>query len=554
MVKFTVTPTAFGWRVQLGQFGLEASTFGRRAKRYEADITIYRDAAVIYRDRIDLSDAKARAGFVKTVRDRAAVDGTVSPEDLERALLALGEAERRAPGAAPGSDVGLPEHLTDLGNARRLIQDHGRDLHYCPELGGWLVWDGTRWKRDATAEVMRRAKATVERMYHEEVPRLADEKERVAMAKWAIQSEADRRLVAMLHLAESEPGVPVTPNELDRDPWALNVLNGTLDLRTGALRPHRREDLVTKLIPVTYDQTAECPLWKRCLERVLPDSEVRGFVKKAVGYALTGDTREQILVIPYGTGANGKTTIFRTLTHLLADYACHTPSDTLLVRRDRVLNDLARLRGMRLVVAIEAEGGRRLAEALVKQMTGEDPLTARFLYREFFDFEPTFKLFLVVNHKPEIRGTDHAIWRRIRLVPFTVTIPDDEQDKMLREKLAAESSAILRWAVEGCLLWQQEGLVAPSEVTQATAEYREAMDTLGMFLSECCVVDPAGEEKAKILYERYVSWCHQAGEKKPVSRKKFGMLLEERRFQHRKDGDVFWRGLRLIPGWVRNGG
>jgi len=489
-------------------------------------------------------------------------------QDIRQIVMDLAQKERQKRASGDGgakaehsgeTDHGKEAHLTDLGNARRLVRQHGHDLHYCPELGGWLVWAGARWEKDATAKVMRLAKETVSHMYHQEAEGLVAEK-KLAMAKWAIQSEADRRLVAMLHLTESEPMIPAVANDFDRDTWGLNVLNGTVNLRTGQLRPHRREDLITKVAPVIYDEAAECPLWEDFLDRVLPKPELRRFLQKALGYALTGDVREQVLIILWGTGANGKTTLVRTLMGLLGDYACQTSSDTLLVRRgDHVRNDVARLRGARLVAALEVEGGgRRLAEALVKQLTGEDRLTARFLYHEFFEFDPTFKLFLAVNHKPEIRGTDHAIWRRVRLIPFTVTIPDDEQDKTLREKLSQERSGILNWAIRGCRLWQEEGLAAPEEVKKATASYREEMDIFGRFLSERCAADPKGEETAKVLYQAYLSWAYEAGEKKPVSKTKFGILLGERGFvrAEKSDGTRVWKGLSLErvepkePDWV----
>jgi putative DNA primase/helicase len=354
----------------------------------------------------------------------------------------------------------------------------------------------------------------------------------------------------MVKLAESEPGIPVTPAQLDADPWVLNVLNGVLDLCTGKLREHRRDDLLTKLAPVAYDAAAVCPTWEAFLSRVLAgDVELIRFAQKALGYSLTGSTQEQCLFMLYGTGANGKSTFIQTISVLLGDYAQQTPTETLLVKTGgTVNNDVARLQGARWVAAVEAEHGKRLAEVQVKQVTGGDTITARFLYGEYFEYQPAFKLWLAVNHKPVVQGTDHAIWRRIRLLPFAVTIPDAEQDKRLTEKLRAELPGILRWAVEGCLAWLQEGLEPPSVVKRATGDYRAEMDVITAFLQDCCVVEPQREVSTSELYKEYVDWCTQMGES-AISKKALSAVLKERGCtQGRRSSERLWCGIALRGG------
>jgi len=436
------------------------------------------------------------------------------------------------------------ESLTDLENARRFAEAHGKDLRYVSKSHRWIVWDGKRWRPDDTGEVQRRAKATVRALYGVACG-ISDPDKRAKARKYALAAQHAGRIAGMIELARSEPTIPVTPEALDTDPWLLNVENGTFDLRAGQLREHRREDLITKIAPVQYDPAAKCPTWEAFLRRVMADDAgLIRYMQKAVGYALTGDVREQCLFIAHGTGANGKTTTFTTVAAVIGGYAAHTPTETLLVKRsDTIPNDVARLHGMRFVTAAEAECHRRLAEALVKQMTGGDKMAARFLHGEWFEFTPTFKLFLAVNHKPIVQGTDHAIWRRIRLIPFTVTIPESEQDKTLPEKLRAESAGILRWAVEGCLLWQREGLEPPRAVTEATADYRDEMDTVGAFIDECCVRDPKAETPTPRLYDAYSLWC-AANEEKAMSKADFGARLAEKEFTPgRTKTKRFWRGL-----------
>jgi putative DNA primase/helicase len=422
---------------------------------------------------------------------------------------------------------------TDLGNAKRLIYRHGDDLRYCYAYGCWFVWDGRRWRTDETGEIERRSKETVLSIYQEAIESTEDQ--RIALNKHATVSESRNKIVAMIASAQSEPGIAVTPKQLDGDIWKLNCLNGVVDLKTGRLLPHSREELNTKLVQVIYDPNADCPTWKGFLNRIMQDEagnvkvELIHFLQKSIGYALAGDITEQCMFFLYGGGKNGKSTFINTVKDLLGDYGMQSSTETFMVKQSGsgIPNDLARLKGARLVSATESEEGRRLAESLVKQLTGGEPIAARFLHKEYFEFVPTFKIFFVSNHKPQIKGTDRGIWRRIRLIPFSTTIRDDEDDKSLPDKLKSELPGILKWAVEGCLMWQREKLGAPKEVVDATAAYREEMDTMAHFLEDCCVIDSAAKVSTKDLYNSYKNWAEENGEH-PLAKNKFIGRLKER--------------------------
>ncbi len=450
--------------------------------------------------------------------------------------------------AAPQDGMKHPgRDLTDLGNARRLMRHHGQDLRYAGHVGTWLIWDGGRWQVDETDEVERRAKRVIDDLYHE-VPGLPD-RERADLLAHAKASQRGPALREMVRLARSEPGVRIRPDELDADPWVLNVANGTVDLQIGTLRPHRREDLLTKLTPVVYDPHAVCPRWLAFLDRVLGGKpELIAFIQRFVGYTLTGLTREQALLLLHGRGANGKSTFLEVLLRLLGDYGVPSDFATFLTHQhDRVRNDIAALKGARMVTAVEAEEGRRLNESLIKQVTGGDTISARYLHQEFFSFQPAFKLFLATNHLPVITGTDTGIWRRVLLLPFAVTIPDHEQDKDLKAKLLGELPGILSWAVQGCLEWQGMGLAVPSEVRAATQSYRTDMDHVGRFLAECCRSTQGGKVAARALYERYRMWCEQEGEV-PLTQPKLGQRLGDRGFTSSRTASTrSWNNLALEP-------
>jgi len=434
--------------------------------------------------------------------------------------------------------------LTDLGNSERLVERHGRDLGYVHPWGRFLVYDGTRWRVDDSGAVRRMAKDTVRSIYGEATD-AADEAGRKAIAQHAIRSEARNRIDAMIDLGKDE--VPVAPKQLDADPWKLNVLNGTIDLKTGELLPHSRADLITKLAPVEYDPDAKAPVFEGFLEAVLPSEALRKFVQRAIGYSLTGDISEQSLFFLHGSGANGKTTLMNVVLGLTGEYGKQAAPDLLVAKRGSHPTELADLFGARYIASTEVEDGARFAESLVKQLTGGDRITARRMRENFWEFYPTHKLWLSANHKPSVKGTDHAIWRRIKTIPFEVTIPKAEQDPRLPELLGEELPGILAWAVRGCLEWQRGGLGEPEEVTQATESYRAEQDVLAAFIEECCVVEAGAWCKFKNLYEAYQAWGAESGEPTETKRR-FGNRLTERGFEkgNGTDNVAIRRGLALL--------
>jgi len=453
-----------------------------------------------------------------------------SREKLEALLVDV-------PAKEPPAKLNEPEELTDLGNARRLVARHGEDLRHCQALG-WLAWDGCRFAIDDTGEVMRRAKAVSLSWYEDAADPTLTGKHRDELLEHGKRSQSVNRIRAMVSLAESEPGIPVSVDALDRDPWLLCVLNGTLDLRTGKLHPPRREDLSTRLAPVAYDPEAKCPTWDEYLTFVMEgDGEMIAFLRRAVGYSLTGDTRERALFMHYGGGRNGKSTFLETLALMLGDgYCAHAPHDTFMAKQTETHpTEIARMRGARLVVAAETEQGRRLSEVLVKQVTGRDKLTARFMRRDFFEFYATFKLHFATNHRPVVRDTTHSIWDRIRLVPWARRIEKHEEDKDLPQRLAEELPGILAWAVRGCLEWQQKGLASPDTVMMATQTYQHDEDSLAPFLDECCVVHTEARVKVSALFEVYRRWAKAAGERE-LGMRQLSHRVRERGYKTRRAG------------------
>jgi P4 family phage/plasmid primase-like protien len=473
---------------------------------------------------------------------------------VHRGDEALAEAERiqrQAAGRlAEPQEVEAP-HLTDQGNAVRMVRCFGKDLHHCHPWCKDLVWDGRRWLVDDTGEAQRMAKRTVRRIYEEAAAEL-DPDRRAALAEHAVSSESARAISAMIRLARSEPGVPVLPADLDSDLWLLNVQNGTLDLRSGQLRPHRREDLLTKLCPTAFDPAAVCPLWERFLVDVFAgDGDVIGYVQRLCGYCLTGDVSEHLFPVFWGSGGNGKGTLLETARAVMgSDYGMAAKADFLLVRHgEHHPTELADLFGKRLVICQETGDGRRLNEPLMKWLTGGDRLRARRMREDAWEFTASHKLILVSNYKPEIRGMDIGLWRRLRLIPFTVTFEGERKDPRIGDRLRAEAPGILGWMVRGCLAWQRDGMGAPQSVQVATAEYREEQDAIGDFILEECVTgsqDLRGQ--ASKLYQRFQIWCKRTGVKGGVadmSQKRFGMALAGRGFERLTSNGVWYLGLAL---------
>jgi putative DNA primase/helicase len=401
---------------------------------------------------------------------------------------------------------------TDLGNARRFVKWHGKNIRFIPEWRKWIVWNGCNWDIDNDGAAMRLAKETVEAMY-EEASQLPSNAQRDALLKHAIRSQAEARLKAIVSLAESEGSVVLAAHKLDADSWLLGVQNGVVDLKTGQFRPARQEDLITKRAGVAFDAAVKCPEWLKFLDTVTGgDADLQSYLQRVMGYTLTGSVREEVMFVLYGTGSNGKSTFRETVHSLLGDYALAADAGLLIERKTPggASPELARLKGRRLVSINETSENDHLNEARVKFITSQDKITARSLYQDFFDYDPSHKTFLMTNHKPIIRGTDIGIWRRIHLLPFTVTIPADKVEKDFRERrLMPELPGILNWALAGLAAYREQGLNPPVTVLASTQEYRADMDIVGQWIAERCEQEPNASVPTSLAYNNYVQWAEE---------------------------------------------
>jgi putative DNA primase/helicase len=412
--------------------------------------------------------------------------------------------------------------LSDQYNAEALVQFHGADLRYCLDWHEWLYWTGHHWARQGTGEAMRRAKRTVKRLARL-IEQMDDAVEIKAHLSHIKSSLSARRLEGMVRLAQSEPTIELTADQLDPNPWLLNCPNGTLNLRNATLKDHDRGDLITKCIPVPYDPDATCPRWEQFLHEIFAnDAELIDFIQKAVGYSLTGDVSEQCLFFPYGGGNNGKTTFLNTIHALLGpDYAAQAMPELLLTRQfEPHPTERMDLYSRRFVATVEVEDGKRMAESLVKLLTGNERIRARRMRENTVEFAPTHKLWLAANHKPDIRGRDRGIWRRIRLIPFNIDFTGRE-DKGLSEKLTYELPGILCWGLRGCLRWQTNGMEPPDAIKKATESYQAEMDMVSDFITDYCVKIPQAKTRVGELYATYKRWCEENHET-PVNHRRFG--------------------------------
>jgi putative DNA primase/helicase len=433
--------------------------------------------------------------------------------------------------------------LTDAYVGDEIAGRYGDLMQYCENLG-WMAWDGKIWEADASLRAGSIAESVAREML-DDANLIENMDESVKAIKMVLPYLNQYRLKAALEAAERKTVVDF--DLFDNRPYLLNVENGTIDLATMSFGRHNKNFYITRCAPVKYDADEECPRWDQFLYEVMGGNEnLMYFLKKAVGYALTDSTNERVFFILYGSGFNGKTTFLETILSLLGEYeyALATPVETFMMTRASggIPNDVARLRGARFVYATEGEIGNRLAESRIKRLTGQDTVSARFLYGEWFDFKPTCKLFLGTNHRPRIMGTDAAIWDRIRLIPFTQCFRG-KHDPRLGEKLRDELPGILNWALEGCEIWQQEGIGYPDEIKEATGAYRSDMDILGVFIEERCVLEKSLKAQATPLFQAYRKWCEETGER-PINRNEFNLSLEERGFwKETETKGAYWYGI-----------
>jgi putative DNA primase/helicase len=439
---------------------------------------------------------------------------------------------------------------TDAGNAELFADLNEHFLRYDHRRKKWLRWDKHHWVIDADRHVFRRAKAAARHRLRAAAS-IKDEKDREYEYRWAIESEATHRIRACLEQAMAHEKLSDTGEGWDSDPYLLGVKNGVIDLRTGRLRPGMPEDRITMTCPVVYDSSATCPRWEQFLRQIFGDDpELISYIQCAVGYSLTADVSEQCIFLAFGEGANGKSTFLKTISRVLGDYSRNLPFSAFEIGgRSSIPNDIAALVGKRIVTSVETNEATRLNEGRIKALTGGDAITARYLYAEFFTFQPVAKFWLAFNDKPRVVDNSHGFWRRIRLIPFVHTFNGKQADKHLDQKLIAEAPGILNWAIKGALEWRKTGLVTPAVVEMSTVEYREESNSVAMFIDDCCCIEAGCWVSSGDLFAAYCIWAKRQDEEYLLDRRAFSIrisklagVLLQRTGKERTRG---WSGIKL---------
>jgi putative DNA primase/helicase len=438
--------------------------------------------------------------------------------------------------AKPGGRI----PTTETSNAERLIAKYAGEIRYASDRKTWCVWNGAFWAVNDTGGLMRKMQEVSRGIYREAADE-TDESLRKALGTWAKQSESRRTQENSAAIARYFDGIEIHgfSEVFDRHPLLLNVKNGTIDLRTGELLPHRREDFLTKMVPIEYDPKATCPKFSRFLNDTLPGEGLVGYLSRFVGYCLTGLTSEQAWFMFYGLTASGKSTLINVLRGLLGPYALALPENYFLVTKNTNDFATANLAGVRLATCVETNEGKRLDVAKIKSLTGEDVIAAALKYENYFNFKPQTKLVLATNDRPHIPSTDESIWRRVKIVPFKITVPEEKRVPELANKLLEdEGPGILRWAVLGCQAWLMSRLAEPEAVKSAVAEYRTDEDIVQSFLDECCTQEASAQVARKELFAEYTRWNKENGLRQ-LTTTKFARELH-RLGIHGDEGKRFW--------------
>lgn len=450
--------------------------------------------------------------------DLPEVEGVNGPDDY---IALCGDDAMARVLANARSEAALPPEFSEDALALTFTAQYGCDIRYTAAWGRWSEWDGKSWQQDETPKIFDLAR------------RVCRDASANCPKQVAVRIASAATVAAVERLARSDRRHAASVEQWDADPWVLNTPGGVVDLQTGVLRRASREDYCTKMTAVAPGRT--CPTWFQFLARITDGSEeLQRFMQRMCGYALTGITREHALFFLYGTGANGKSVFINTISGVMGAYAKTAAIETFIASAsEHHPTDVAGLQGARLVTAVETEDGRRWAESKLKTLTGGDPVSARFMRQDFFEFTPQFKLLVAGNHKPGLRTVDEAMRRRLKLLPFTVTIPAPERDLELTEKLRAEWGGTLQWMIEGCLAWQHEGLNAPDVVTRATEEYLASEDVLARWIDECCVTERTLWTATSVLFKSWREWCDR-NEEHSCSQRRFSEQLESRGFRARR--------------------